>query len=94
MILQWVLCVIIVFFQEAIALTIIPSSVTHPLRGHQMLDIDEESIVYKMGAPVLTGPVRLYYIYYGDWSDQQKEILEHFGDNVGDSDWYTIQKST
>ena len=49
-------------------------------------------IGYTLGNPVLTGNVNVYYLYYGNWTESQKDILEHFMTNIGDSDWYKINK--
>ena len=49
-------------------------------------------IKYTMGNPVLTGDVNIYYIYYGNWTDSQKDILEHFMKNIGTSGWYGINR--
>jgi hypothetical protein len=49
-------------------------------------------IRYNKGAKVLTDPVKLYYIYYGSFTPAQKAILENFGNNVGKSPWYNINR--
>lgn len=49
-------------------------------------------IKYTVGNPVLTGDVNVYYIYYGNWTDSQKDILENFMNNIGESDWYGINR--
>ncbi len=53
------------------------------------------SIAYHGGA-VMTGTVRMYFIYYGDWSfsatatSSTNRILEDFARSVGGSPYYTI----
>ena len=73
------------------------SSLIHPIRGYQPgyspFSSEDEYIKYKIGTNVLTGPINVYYVYYGNWTYDQKSILEDFGNRVGDSDWYKIQKS-
>jgi hypothetical protein len=50
-------------------------------------------IGYNMGAHVLTGAVNIYYIYYGTFTSAQKAIFQNFGNNVGSSSWYNINRS-
>ncbi|KAI8904664.1 phosphate-induced protein 1 [Gorgonomyces haynaldii] len=49
-------------------------------------------ISYTIGNPVLTGPVRIYNIYYGSVSAAQKSIIEDFGKGVGESAWWNIEE--
>jgi hypothetical protein len=32
------------------------------------------------------------YIYYGNFTTKQKDVLEHFVDNIGATSWFNIQK--
>jgi hypothetical protein len=38
-----------------------------------------------MGNPVLTDDVNLYYIWYGNWTAEQKAVLTDLGNTIGDS---------
>ncbi|KAH6570978.1 hypothetical protein BASA60_007407 [Batrachochytrium salamandrivorans] len=50
------------------------------------------NIIYTMGAPIITKPVTVYYIYYGSWSSSQKTIVEDFTRGIGSSKWWDIEK--
>lgn len=72
------------------------SSVIFPTREmEQLLAVEKysENIHYNLGNPVLTGDVGVYLIWYGDWADSQKTIIEDFINGVGNSSWYAINKS-
>ena len=43
------------------------------------------TIEYQIGTRVLTDDVAIYIIYYGGWSQQQKDILNEFTASLGDS---------
>lgn len=44
-----------------------------------------------MGGNVLTQPINVYYIWYGNWTDPNVQpILEDFIKNLGASPWYQI----
>lgn len=51
-----------------------------------------KDIIYTMGNPVLTDDVNVYYLYYGNWTGSQKETLEHFMNNIGESGWYGVNR--
>jgi hypothetical protein len=54
----------------------IPRGIVHPMRHAINEAFWTPKISYTYGNPVLTKDVNLYYIYYGDFSDSQKETLE------------------
>ncbi|KAJ1330140.1 hypothetical protein BSLG_009670 [Batrachochytrium salamandrivorans] len=45
-----------------------------------------------MGAPLLTGPLNVYFIYYGNWTTTQKSIVTDFTSGLGASDWWTTSR--
>ncbi|KAK6093398.1 hypothetical protein MT418_006024 [Batrachochytrium dendrobatidis] len=47
---------------------------------------------YTLGAPLLTGSMSIYYIYYGTWSAAQKSIIEDFTNGLGQSTWWGVLK--
>jgi hypothetical protein len=53
--------------------------------------VGERKIVYK-GGPVLTGPVNVYFVFYGNWTKETSEathtILMDFIDYIGQSQWF------
>ena len=58
-------------------------------------------INYKIGAPVMTGIVNIYNIYYGDWNNAAaswnpngagKSLIEDFASNIGTSTWYNTNR--
>jgi hypothetical protein len=53
--------------------------------------VEERKIIYK-GGPVLTGPVNVYYVFYGNWTKDISEathtILMDFIDNIDKSEWF------
>ena len=53
----------------------------------------DPKIGYTTGAPVITNPVNVYYIYYGDFTDAQKSILEGFIQGLDQSAWWSMTKS-
>jgi len=50
-------------------------------------------IRYNVGANVLTNSLNIYYIYYGTFTPVQKAIFQNFGNNVGLSSWYKVNRS-
>lgn len=43
------------------------------------------------GGPVMTNPVKVYYVWYGDWKGNSATvILKHLARNIGKSDWFSI----
>ena len=44
------------------------------------------------GGQVMTNPVKLYVIYFGDWTTSQIEDVDYFLNNIGASDWYGINR--
>ena len=48
----------------------------------------EPPLYYKPGAGIMTGPVNVYYIYYGDWSQRQKDIVTQFTNGLIVSPWW------
>ncbi|KAL2915179.1 hypothetical protein HK105_205293 [Polyrhizophydium stewartii] len=63
-----------------------------PIRGKQPSSLASNPIHYNIGAPVLTGPVNVYLIYYGSWSSSQKSIVETFIKGIGTSKWWNIER--
>ncbi|KAH6562560.1 hypothetical protein BASA61_001105 [Batrachochytrium salamandrivorans] len=53
----------------------------------------DSTISYTVGAPVMTRPLTVHYIYYGSWSAAQKSIVEDFTNGVGKSGWWGVQKN-
>jgi hypothetical protein len=44
--------------------------------------------------PVMLGTVHIYYIWYGDWSDQDTiSILTDLAENIGGTPWFNINSS-
>ncbi|KAJ1328547.1 hypothetical protein BSLG_010279 [Batrachochytrium salamandrivorans] len=66
-----------------------------PRRSHAAAQMvaSTNDIGYTLGAPVITNPVTVYYIYYGSWSASQKAIVEDFSRGVGASNWWNIEKN-
>lgn len=50
------------------------------------------NIIYTAGNKVLTNDVNLYMIYYGAWTEAQKQIVNDFANGVGASSWYKLTK--
>ena len=53
------------------------------------------NIVYHQG-PIITGPINVYYIWYGNWSTlnpNANSIITKFGQNVGGSPYFNINTS-
>ncbi|KAH6566381.1 hypothetical protein BASA60_009516 [Batrachochytrium salamandrivorans] len=71
------------------------NKVVVPIRDRQSaLTVSASTdITYTLGAPVITNPVTIYYIYYGSWSASQKAIVEDFSRGVGASNWWNIEKN-
>ncbi|KAL5036258.1 hypothetical protein BDV3_003306 [Batrachochytrium dendrobatidis] len=63
-----------------------------PMRGKTLAATPYGPITYNMGAPLLTGPLDVYYVYYGNWTDSQKKLVQDFTSGLGDSDWWTTTK--
>ena len=66
-----------------------------PLIGKVLLsgkDAAVDRIVYSVGKKVLTGDVNLYLIYYGEWTEAQKKIVNDFANGLGASSWYGSTK--
>ena len=62
------------------------SSIIAPIRQPQTsAQAWGRNIYYTMGNPVLTEDVNLYYIWYGNWTSEQKAILTDLGNTIGDS---------
>lgn len=58
-------------------------------------------INYRIGSPVMTGPLNIYHIYYGDWNNAAatwnpngtgKALIEDFAQNIGNSAWYKVNQ--
>lgn len=69
----------------------------HPLnnavqQGSTQNGTAARGIRYTMGNRVLVKDVNLYMIYYGEWTETQKTILDKFASNIGSSDWYKLTK--
>ena len=47
-----------------------------------------QKIKYNIGGPVLTNPLNIYFIYYGDFDLEQRDILEDFVISVDQSGNY------
>jgi hypothetical protein len=45
-------------------------------------------IKYRQGGKVLTDPVNMYLIYYGNWTVNDVAIVDNFVENLGASEWY------
>ena len=45
-------------------------------------------IKYRQGGKVLTEPVNMYLIYYGNWTLTDTAIVDNFVENLGASEWY------
>jgi hypothetical protein len=56
-----------------------------------LFSFDPIGISYNVGAPVLTGPLSVYVIYYGAFTATQKSVVENFVSGVGSSAWWNIQ---
>ncbi|KAH6563754.1 hypothetical protein BASA60_010604 [Batrachochytrium salamandrivorans] len=63
-----------------------------PMHHNSVVASVSSSIGYNMGAPLLTGTVNIYLIYYGTWTDAQKSIVETFTSGIGSSDWWGIEE--
>ncbi|EGF82828.1 hypothetical protein BATDEDRAFT_86414 [Batrachochytrium dendrobatidis JAM81] len=63
-----------------------------PMHGKHHFATAGDTITYNMGAPLLTGPLNVYFIYYGTWSAEQKQIVKDFTSGLGTSDWWTTEK--
>ncbi|KAH6561745.1 hypothetical protein BASA50_000489 [Batrachochytrium salamandrivorans] len=63
-----------------------------PLNGPHVFASAGGDITYNMGAPLLTGPLNVYFIFYGDWTSAQKSIVTDFTSGLGRSDWWTTSK--
>lgn len=51
---------------------------------------ETDPITYQGGA-VMTDPITIYYVWYGNWTDNKvAPLLEDFARNIGSSDWYSI----
>ncbi|RUS13800.1 hypothetical protein BC937DRAFT_94756 [Endogone sp. FLAS-F59071] len=46
-----------------------------------------KNLIYK-GGPVLSGEVKAYFIFYGTWKDEHKDLLMDFIDNLGFTSWF------
>ncbi|KAJ3267996.1 heme peroxidase [Terramyces sp. JEL0728] len=47
---------------------------------------------YKVGSPVITKPVNLYYIYYGAWSESDIQRLAYVGNHMSNTSLYKSLK--
>lgn len=55
------------------------------------LGTPETAPIYYQGGPVLTTPINVYFIWYGNWTDiKTRPILEDFMRNIGNSAWWQI----
>ena len=45
------------------------------------------------GGPVLTGTVTQYVIFYGKWSEEQKDLVRDFASGIGTSKWWDVQNT-
>ena len=45
------------------------------------------------GGKVMTGPIKLVHIWYGNWTAEQRthRLLKNFAENVGKSEWWSTQ---
>ena len=78
---------------SAIPAKTVPNGIIFPLKGRSTAPIAaSRNITYSIGNPVLTKDVNVYYIYYGDFKDSTKSILEDFVNGVGDSAWMDVNK--
>ncbi|KAH6562503.1 hypothetical protein BASA60_011131 [Batrachochytrium salamandrivorans] len=78
-----------------LAVSVAANSFIVPRRSHAAAQMvaSTNDIGYTLGAPVITNPVTVYYIYYGSWSASQKAIVEDFSRGVGASNWWNIEKN-
>nr|KAJ3400610.1 hypothetical protein HK105_004671 [Polyrhizophydium stewartii] len=67
-------------------------NVITPIRGREPSSLASNPIHYNIGAPVITGPVKVYLIYYGSWSSTQKAIVEDFVKGIGASKWWNVER--
>lgn len=42
------------------------------------------------GGPVMLGAVNVYFIWYGNWSDEAKEVLTNLANGIGGSSYFNI----
>ena len=61
------------------------------LTGTPRVFVDNSPMAYR-GGHVMADPINLYYIFYGDWSQEAQAIsvLENFGQNIGNSPYFAI----
>ena len=48
--------------------------------------------LHYFGGPVMTDPVKLYVVYYGDWAEKAISDTNYFLNNIGKSNWYSITR--
>lgn len=61
-----------------------------PLQGSDLRS-STSNMKYTMGAPLLTGHVSVFLIYYGDFSASQTSLVETFTSNIAASSWWNIE---
>ncbi|KAL2917040.1 hypothetical protein HK105_203472 [Polyrhizophydium stewartii] len=67
-------------------------SVIAPVRGRQPSSLAPRPIHYNIGAPVVTDPIKVHLIYYGDWTASQKSLVETFIKGIGASKWWDVER--
>ncbi|CAF4388286.1 unnamed protein product [Rotaria sp. Silwood2] len=50
-------------------------------------------ILYNIGGRVLTGPTKVYVVYYGSWTNTEKNIVNTFIARIGSTAWFNITKT-
>jgi hypothetical protein len=62
-----------------------------PLTGNPRFAVDSSPMSYK-GGHIAANPLNLYYIFYGDWSQETPtfNLLVTFAQNIGTSQYYAI----
>jgi len=60
---------------------------THPLANNI---IDQASDIIYRGGKVLSGPVELYLIFYGNWPQAETSLVELFLKNYEDIPWFPV----
>ena len=48
--------------------------------------------LYYFWGEVMTDPVKLYVVYYGNWTTKAVSDTNYFLNNIGKSDWYSINR--
>ncbi|OAJ43332.1 hypothetical protein BDEG_26699 [Batrachochytrium dendrobatidis JEL423] len=58
----------------------------------QGLSSSDARMIYKMGAPIMINPISVNLVYYGNWTLNQKSIIEDFIHGIGKSDWWKTER--